>query len=236
MKISHWFLPFVLISVWFVSCNKEEGPGGSSSLEGYVYQIEHYDDNYSFRTDTFPAVNEGVYLVFGDHDGYFGEDVDTDGNGLYRFDYLRKGNYRVYAFSGFADGRKTAVVRKVNVSGGLNRADTIFIHTGKANGTAMVKGSVSARYYHNGAYRDQGPGTGMRAYIRYAGEDAFFNDTRVGGGVFVFQKLLPGDYEVAVESENPATEKVELITKSIKITETGIIYELPETFEVSVAV
>jgi hypothetical protein len=236
MKIYSYFLPLFPVLFLFFSCNKDEGLGGSSSLEGYVYQVEHYDDNFSFRTDTFPAVKKDVYLVFGDTDDYFGEDVETDQHGLYRFDYLRKGNYRVYAYSEFVDGHKEAVVKKATVSGKLNKAEAIFIHGGKAYGTAMVKGTVNATYYHNGTYRDEGPGSGMRAYIRYVGEDAFFDDVRVGGGVFIFQKLLPGDYEVAVETEDADTEKVDLIMKTVKITETGIIYEIPEVFEVGVAV
>ncbi|MDR0683256.1 MAG: hypothetical protein LBG15_15660 [Dysgonamonadaceae bacterium] len=236
MKIYSYFLLLFLIFVLHSSCNKDEGLGGTSSLEGYVYKVEHYDDHFSFRTDTFPAVKEDVYLIFGDNDDYFGDDVDTDQNGFYRFDYLRKGNYRVYAVSDYADGRKEAITKKVKVSGNINKADTIFIHTGQAYGTAMIKGNVNATYYHNGSYRDTGPGTGMRAYIRHTGEVAFFNDTRVGGGVFVFQKLFPGDYEIAVETENANTEKVDLIIKPVRIIEINKIYEIEETFEVNVAV
>jgi hypothetical protein len=236
MKVYSYFLLLIFNFVLHSSCNKEEGLGGASSLEGYVYKVEHYDDNYSFRTDTFPAVKEDVYLIFGDSDDYFGDDVDTDQNGFYRFDYLRKGNYRVYAVSDFADGHKEAVTKKVKVSGSLNKADTIFVHTGKAYGTAMIKGQVKAYYYHNGSYRDEGPGTGMRAYIRYAGEEAFFNDARVGGGIFVFQKLFPGDYEIAVETENANTERVDLIIQSIKIEEPDKMYEIEEVFEVNVSV
>lgn len=234
MKIHYlfFFIPLLLFS----SCNKDEGLGGSSSVEGYVYNIVHRDDNFSFATDTIPAVKEDVYLIFGGHDDYFGDDVETDKDGLYRFDYLRKGNYMVYAYSHFADGRREAISKVINVGGGTNRVDTIFIHTGKAYGTAMIKGIVYARYYHNGNYRDEGWGNGMRAYIRHNGEDAFFDDVRVANGVFIFQKLLPGDYEIAVETEDKDTEKVDLIIKSITITETGKIYEIAETFDVEAAV
>lgn len=227
---------FFLLLLLFSSCNKDEGLGGSSSVEGYVYNVIHRDDNFSFATDTIPAVKEDVFLIFGDNDDYFGDDVETDKDGFYRFEYLRKGNYIVYAYSQFADGSKEAISQTIHAGSGKNRADTIFIHTGKAYGTAMIKGTVYAWYYHNGNYRDDGPGTGMRAYIRHAGEEAFFDDIRVVNGIFIFQKLLPGNYEIAVETEDKNTEKVDLIIQSVTIKETGKIYEIEETFEVEVAV
>jgi hypothetical protein len=247
MKIYYYF--FLLFPVLLItSCNKDEGLGGSSSLEGYVYNIIHSDDNFTFATDTFPAVREDVYLIFGDNEtNFYGEDIKTDGNGLYRFDYLRKGNYVVYACSSFADGHKAAEIKKVTVSGSLNKAETIFIHTGKASGTAMIKGYVYATYYHNGSYRDSGPGIGVRVYIKHVGDEVYFDNLRVGDkiwdeteqrykGVFIFQKLLPGDYILSVETEDRDTEKVEVIMKNITIINTGEIYEIPETFEVNVSV
>jgi hypothetical protein len=239
MKIFSYFLLLFPALLLFFACNKDEGLGGSYSLEGYVYQIEHSDDNFSFHTDTFPAAKKDVYLIFGDNAAdYFGDDVETDRNGLYRFDYLRKGNYLVYAYSELADGRREGIEKKVKVSGDLNQADPIFIHTGKAYGTAMIQGSIRATYYHNGTYRDEGLGVGIRAYISHVGEDAPFDDIRAGEkGIFIFQKLLPGDYIISVETENKDTEKVSMITSGIiSIRETGKIYVIEETFNVHVAV
>jgi hypothetical protein len=223
----------------FVSCNKDEGLGGSSSLEGYVYKVIHQDDSFSFHTDTFPAVREDVYLVFGDReDDFYGDDVKTDQNGLYRFDYLRKGDYIVYACSDFADGHKVGETKEARVSSGLNRVDAIYIHGGKAYGTAMIQGSIHATYHHNGTYRDEGPGVGVRVYIRHAGEPASFDDIRAGeNGVFIFQKLLPGDYVISVENEDRYTEKVTVVSSEvIRIEETEKIYTIPETFRVFVSV
>jgi hypothetical protein len=73
------------------SCNKDEGLGGSSAIVGNVYNVIHRDDNFAFTQDTIPAMKEDVYLVFGNKD-YFGDVVETDQHGMYRFDYLRKGN------------------------------------------------------------------------------------------------------------------------------------------------
>ena len=203
-------------------------------LEGYIYNIVHYDDNFSFRKDTIPAVKEDVFLIFGnDPLNYFGEDIETDQNGFYRFEYLKPGNYKVYAYSESADKKRIAVMKDARITGKYNRVDTIFINTGKAYGTAIIKGTVFTTYYHNGIYMDRGPGTGMRAYIRHQGEDGYFDNARVVNGAFYFQKIFPGTYEVAVETEDITTEAVRLVTKTITVTETGVICEIPETFMVN---
>ncbi|MDR1172840.1 MAG: hypothetical protein LBL24_10330 [Bacteroidales bacterium] len=225
--------PLLLGLFLFCACNKDEGLGGSSSLEGYVYQVEHSDDNFSFRTETFPAAKKDVYLIFGDNAAdYFGDDVEVDNNGLYRFDYLRKGRYIVYSYSEYPDGRKEAVSREVKIGGGANKADTIFIHTGKAYGTSMIKGSVYALFYDGSRKVDEGPAIDADVYINHYGEEMFFERIRVGDqGVFIFQKILPGTYEVWVTSEDPETRKLTPIKQVINVTESGKIYVLPE-FEV----
>ena len=234
MKI-YYFFPFFFLFI-LISCNKDEGFGGSSSIEGYVYNVTHYDNNYSFTTDTFPAVNEDVFIEFGD-DPSVGERKRTGREGYYRFDYLRKGDYTVYSLSDFADNHKEAVAKKVKVIDKSHKADPIYIHSGKAYGTAMIKGNVYATYYHNGAYRGEGPGTGMRAFIKHEGEEGYFNDMRVADGVFIFQKLLPGRYVVAVVNEDKDTRVVSLIVSDvIEIIQTGIIYEIEKEFIVDASV
>lgn len=237
MKIKFFISFLISIFLFFFSCNRDEGIGGASMLEGYVYNIVHYDDNFSFRKDTIPAVKEDVFLIFGnDPLNYFGEDIETDQNGFYRFEYLREGNYKVYAYSETADKKRVAVMKDAIVAGKHNRVDTIFINTGKAYGTSIIKGTVFTTYYNNGVYMDRGPGTGMRAYIKHQGEDGYFDSARVVDGVFYFQKIFPGTYEIAVETEDIATEAVRLIVKTIAVNETGVIYEIPETFMVNTAV
>lgn len=220
----------------FTSCNKGEGLGGSSSLEGYIYNVVHRDDNFSFTKDTIPAVKEDVFIIFGTDD-YFGDDIETDKDGRYRFDYLRSGTYVVYAYSSFADSHKEAVYQEVKVGGGLNKAPDIYIQTGKAHGTSMIKGSVYARYFDKGKKVDEGAGVGVRVYIKHHGEETHFDDVRAGDkGVFVFQKLLPGKYEIYTVTEDPDTEKLDAVIQTIEITETGKIYELPEEFSIIITV
>jgi len=226
-----FFLPFLLL---FSSCNKDEGFGGSSSLEGYVYHIEHSAANFSFNIDTFPALDKEVYLEFGD-DINPGERIRTGRGGYYRFDYLRKGNYTVYAISDSVDSRKEAVIKTVKVTGSINKADTIFIHTGKAYGTSMIKGSVYASFYDKTRLIDEGPAVDADVYINHYGEEMFFERIRVGDqGIFIFERILPGVYEVWVTSEDPITRKLTPKKQTIQVKEAGEIYEFSERFEIDV--
>jgi hypothetical protein len=219
----------------FISCNQDEGFGGSSSVEGYVYNVIHYNDNYSFMTDTVPALGKKVYISFGD-DMSVGDNTDAGSDGYYRFDYLRKGSYRIYAYSETDRGIKSPESRTVIVGSGTTQVPAIYIHSGKTYGTSLIRGYVNVTYYHNGIKQDNGVGTGVRAYIRHAGEDAYFDDIRVADGIFVFQKVYPGSYEIAVETQDRWTEKTTLIIQSITVDKTGIIYDLPEIFEVNKSV
>ncbi|GAB6012517.1 hypothetical protein MK137Hg34_000206700 [Viscerimonas tarda] len=221
------FLTLCLLS----SCNKDEGLGGSSSLEGYVYEIVHSNDNFSFITDTFPALNKDILLEFGGNDYSIGERKRTGREGYYRFDYLREGNYTVYAISGFADGHDEAVAQKVRVSGKHNKADTIFIHTGKAVGTAQIRGVVWVKYYNKGSLvrvngQDSVPAVETRVFIKNTGEETFFDDVRVSdAGVFVFQKIQPQkQYEVYVNTEIPGESNKNILFPLLKKVDVGEVY------------
>jgi hypothetical protein len=177
-----------------------------------VYAIEHLDDNFTFQTDTFPSLDTDVFLEFGD-DLRVGERVRTGREGYYRFDYLREGNYTVYALSEFPGENKQAVSKRVQVGSKLNKADTIFIHTGDAVESAMIKGSVWVKYYNKGSLvrvngQDSLPAVESRVFIKYAGEDTHFDDVRVGDqGIFIFQKIRPGKrYIIYVSSEEISEE------------------------------
>ena len=238
------FLPIL----FFTSCNKDEGLGGSSAIEGYIYNIFHNDDNFSFSTETIPAVGEKVYIVYGDDsDGPIADkDVDTNKNGMYRFEYLRKGNYTVYALSSYPEERskqKVAELKTVKVGSGTAHADTIYIHSGKAYGLSMIKGSVYVQYYDKlNKVGIPVPAVETRVYLKRKGEITHFDDVRVGNeGTFIFQKVPPGIYEVYTTTE-PINIKnkvlptdpleIEVIEAQTQTTYEQTIYEQPIHFDI----
>lgn len=77
------------------SCKKGPGEGGSATIKGKV--IAHYTDVFN-QEYAYPAQKEDVYIVYGDGD-FYGNNVETNYDGTFQFDYLKKGSYTVYAYS-----------------------------------------------------------------------------------------------------------------------------------------
>ena len=219
------------------SCNKGEGMGGTGTVQGFVKSVHHPDDDYTLTSDTVNAAKTDVFIVYGD-ENFFGDDIETGADGGYRFEYLRPGNYTVYAYSTLPSGQKVAVSKTVELArGAVAQVPTLYIHDGKAYGTSVVKGRVHASYYHNGSWRGEGWACEHRVYIRRVGEEIPFDDTRVGpDGYFGFQKLQPGEYEVFTASDDINTEIPDFVYQSITVNDAGLIYELEEQFEVIINV
>ena len=232
-----FLLVLVAMTLLFPACNKGPGEGGSGTVRGYVKLVHHPDDDYTLTPDTMVAAKTDVFIIYGDEQ-FFGDDVETNADGMYQFEYLLPGNYTVFSYSTLPSGEKVAVSASVDLTrGAVAQVPTLYIHDGKAYGTSIVKGRVHAAYYHNGSYRGEGWACEHRVYIRRMGEDIPFDDTRVGpDGYFAFQKLQPGEYEVFTASDDIATEIPDFVFQSFTIDEAGQICELPEQFEVIINV
>ena len=222
----------VLLLVALNSCNNGEGEGGTGIIEGDVMLVLHPDDNYNLETDTTVAAKVDVFIVYGD-DTFYGDDVETDDNGHYRFKYMNPGKYTLFAYSTLPSGERIAVSQEVELKKGATATvPTIYIHEGKAYGTSIVKGRVYARYYHNSTYRGEGWAYDHRVFIKRDSEPYHFDDVRVGiDGYFYFQKITPGDYTIFTFTEN-LNEIPDTVTRSIKVENAGTIYEISDTINI----
>ena len=219
-----------LCAMVLASCNKSEGEGGTGTVQGYIKQINHPDDNYSLPADTIVAAKTDVFIVYGNSD-FYGDDVETDEKGFYKFKYLTKGDYTVFAYSTLPDGTKVPVTASVSIGKGeTGNVPTIYIHSGKAYGTSIVKGKVYGMYFHNSTYRGQCWAYEHRVYIRNAGDAYHFDDVRVSlDGVFAFQKLQPGDYEVFTFTQDE-NEVLSPMVQTLTVEDAGEIIEMePDT-------
>ena len=195
---------FMLVALpILVSCNTHEGEGGTGTVLGYVKLVQHPDDDYLLTTDTIAAAKTDVFIVYGD-DAFYGDDTETNPDGLYQFDYLTPGKYTVFAYSTLTTGERVAVSETVELGNGeAVQAPTIYIHDGKAYGTSIVKGKVWGMYFHNESYRGEGWAYEHRVYLRKLGDVYHQDDVRVSlDGVFAFQKVLPGAYEVITYTQD----------------------------------
>jgi len=88
------FFLFVLV---IASCKKTPGEGGNAQIKG-TYWVRNYDPFFTIVQGRYPAVNTTVYAFFGD-DVSPGTSTKTNANGEFEFKYLRKGKYRIVAYS-----------------------------------------------------------------------------------------------------------------------------------------
>ena len=231
-----FLLALLVAALLLPACNKGPGEGGTGTVQGFVKLVHHPDDDYTLTPDTMAAAKTDVFIIYGD-EAYFRDDAETNADGMYQFEYLRPGDYTVFAYSTLPTGEKVAVSESVTLErGAVSKVPTLYIHDGKAYGTSVVKGRVHAAYYHNGSYRGEGWACEHRVYIRRAGEDIPFDDTRVGpDGYFAFQKLQPGVYEVYTVTQD-FNEVPDFVFQTIEVGEAGQVYEILEQFEVIINV
>mgnify|MGYP001569513864 CR=1 FL=1 len=78
------------------ACKKPEGEGGKASISGKVYENQ-YDHNNKLISRV-AAVDKKVYIVYGDN-AVSDNETRTFIDGSYLFNFLRQGNYSIYAFS-----------------------------------------------------------------------------------------------------------------------------------------
>jgi hypothetical protein len=79
----------------FLSCEKEEGKGGQATITGKVYA---YDVDNGIKTDSGYIAGVRVYISYGDNTGV-DDNTRTDGSGIYTFNWLQKGTYKVWVVS-----------------------------------------------------------------------------------------------------------------------------------------
>lgn len=78
----------------FSSCKKEPGEGGFASIEGKVF-LKNYDATYTILQSEYYAAGETVYIIYG-NGTEIGNTVKTSYDGSFKFNYLNKGNYKIY--------------------------------------------------------------------------------------------------------------------------------------------
>ncbi len=110
----------VISTLLLASCSKGPGPGGRATIKGRVYSTNYTYDNSSAK---FLPADSGyigatkVYISYGDEVGS-ADNVDTDYDGYYTFEYLRPGKYVVWVYSKplVNNSLDQAIVAKVEIT------------------------------------------------------------------------------------------------------------------------
>ena len=95
------------IAFGFTACEKQSGEGGTSVIEGQVYKIFTFQNPTTGAWDTsYFQLDAGrdVFIIYSnDYTELYDDKFDTDYNGKYHFEYLRKGEYTIYTYADSTD-------------------------------------------------------------------------------------------------------------------------------------
>ena len=98
---------YFLVSLFIIACEKPAGEGGSSVIEGEVWELFTYQNPTNGNWDTTfyrPDIGQDVYIIYSDnYEDLYDDKFETDYNGKYRFENLRKGTYTIYTYADSTD-------------------------------------------------------------------------------------------------------------------------------------
>ena len=89
-------LSSILFAVAF-GCTKNAGEGGSSSITGKVL-VENYNAA-GILQETYYGPEEDVFIIYGNESNTYDDDFKTSFDGSYKFEFLAKGDYNIFAYS-----------------------------------------------------------------------------------------------------------------------------------------
>ncbi len=92
------FIMLAVVATIAAGCKKEAGEGGTSTITGKV-TVRDYNGSFPFFYETYPAQDEDVYIIYGDATAGYDNRTRTSYDGTYRFDFLRKGDYRIFVYT-----------------------------------------------------------------------------------------------------------------------------------------
>ncbi|MBN2214062.1 MAG: hypothetical protein JW723_07450 [Bacteroidales bacterium] len=215
----------MVLAVLAFSCSKEEGEGGNSVITGKVF-AKIYNNSFTHLLDSFYVPDADVYIIYGSNKTY-SDRYSTNWDGTYRFEYLRKGNYRVFVYSADTSGNSASglvpVIADVHVPGNnetVHVQDLITLDKCDYDeGTSSVTGKVwvvdknaertdiIAEYY--GADED--------VFIVYGDDPFHFDDVKTyHDGTFRFENLVKGTYTVYALSD-PFARMLIPVSKTVTI-------------------
>jgi hypothetical protein len=113
-----WSFYGLLLFFITVSCEKDPGEGGNSSITGKIY-VREYNKSFTTLNAEYYAPDEDIYIVYGDGT-VSDDDMKTGPDGDFVFRYLRPGKYRLYAYSadsaGISESGTIPVYREVEIT------------------------------------------------------------------------------------------------------------------------
>lgn len=116
MKRILFFLSVCAVTLTMTSCKKVEGPGGSSTITGKIY-VQVFDAANNLINE-YDGLDERVYLIYGEDDTFYDDDVRTSYDGTFEFNYLQNGTYKffVYEKCSTCESGKNVIIKTVEIT------------------------------------------------------------------------------------------------------------------------
>ena len=93
------YLVICVISIAFLACEKDAGEGGTSVIDGRVIYFTTSYNTQTLVNDThyYPKAGKDVFIIYSDdEESIYDDKFETDWEGRYHFEFLRKGDYTVF--------------------------------------------------------------------------------------------------------------------------------------------
>lgn len=92
---SYCLLGFTLL-VSLSACKKDPGPGGLASINGRLYAYDY--NSFGALVDSGYLAGERVFISYSENSNA-DNDVRTSADGSFKFEWLQKGGYTIWAIS-----------------------------------------------------------------------------------------------------------------------------------------
>lgn len=228
----------LIFSILIFSCRKDPGEGGGASIKGTLYVKNFHSPEVSYASDDVGA-DERVYIVYGNNN-VSDDDIRTGPNGEFEFRYLRKGKYKIYAYSlnpnTLSDDNSIAVIKEVEIAKNNQQVtiDDFYIYEeADNNGSSAIKGKLFYKKYA-ASYTvvvDQYYKSDEDIFFVYGRDIGESKRIRTGlNGEFQLNNLRKGKYKVFALSDDTTMQtsgKIPVIIE-VNITENNKVYEIPD--------
>lgn len=93
------FLSVILLVLLSIGgCSKAPGLGGKATIKGKITGRFYSDKQLTMLTGLSALGDENVYLIYGNDQTFYDDDISTSYDGSFEFNYLRPGKYIVFMY------------------------------------------------------------------------------------------------------------------------------------------
>lgn len=230
-----------VITVGFNACKKGEGEGGGAIIKGVLTA----SNVHSVSSGSEPEANTTIFISYGADRMIADKSVKTGTDGSFEIPYLRKGTYKIFAYSldpALANPSTnvannpilTPVEKTIEVTdktGSYDVTDFVINKDADDGGSASIKGRVFA-HYHDSKFQV------VTGSDYHADEDVYINfgenvnyGTKVEtspDGSFIFNYMRKGKYSVYVYSRDtlPNPDHKTAVKMTFEITDKAQVKDL----------